>query len=64
LISPPFFLRWRACCAPALLVFKRFGDDFVDRIAFTTTSAAELITAQRRGEPMAQRIERYNRDLP
>ena len=33
----------------------------MDWIAFTTTSAAELITAQRRGEPMAQRIERYNR---
>jgi glycine/D-amino acid oxidase-like deaminating enzyme len=27
------------------------------------TSAAELITAQRRAEPMAQRIERYNRDF-
>jgi hypothetical protein len=31
LISPPIVLRWRACCASALLVFKRFGDDLVDR---------------------------------
>ena len=35
----------------------------MDWISFTTTSAAELITAQRRGEPMGQRIERYNRDF-
>jgi hypothetical protein len=35
----------------------------MDWISFTTTSAAELITAQRRGEPMAQRIERYNHDF-
>src|SRR5271165_5520731 len=35
----------------------------MDWISFTTTSAAELITAQRRGEPMVQRIERYNRDF-
>jgi flavin-dependent dehydrogenase len=38
-----------------------FKDPFyspgMDWISFTT-SAAELITAQRRGEPMAQRIER------
>jgi hypothetical protein len=31
LISPPILLRWRAGCASALLVFKRFGDDCVDR---------------------------------
>ena len=35
----------------------------MDWISFTATSAAELITAQRRGEPMVQRIERYNRDF-
>ena len=30
MISPPIcFLRWRACRASALLVFKRFGDDYV-----------------------------------
>jgi len=33
----------------------------MDWISFTTTSAAELITAQRRGEPMSERIERHNR---
>jgi hypothetical protein len=31
----------------------------MDWISSTTTSAAELITAQRRCEPMVQRIERY-----
>jgi flavin-dependent dehydrogenase len=35
----------------------------MDWISFTTSSAAELITAQRRGEPMAERITRYNRDF-
>ena len=35
----------------------------MDWISFTTTSAAELITAQRRGEPMKERIERHNRDF-
>jgi flavin-dependent dehydrogenase len=35
----------------------------MDWISFTTTSAAELITAQRRGEPIAERIERHNRDF-
>jgi hypothetical protein len=35
----------------------------MDWISFTTTSAAELITAQRRGEPMAERIARHNRDF-
>jgi flavin-dependent dehydrogenase len=35
----------------------------MDWISFTATSAAELITAQRRGEPMAERIERHNRDF-
>jgi flavin-dependent dehydrogenase len=35
----------------------------MDWISFTTTSAAELITAQRRGEPMVERIERHNRDF-
>jgi flavin-dependent dehydrogenase len=33
----------------------------MDWIAFTSTSAAELITAQRRGEPLDERIERHNR---
>jgi flavin-dependent dehydrogenase len=33
----------------------------MDWISFTTTSAAELITAQRRGEPMPERVERHNR---
>jgi flavin-dependent dehydrogenase len=35
----------------------------MDWISFTTSSAAELITAQRRGEPMTERITRYNRDF-
>jgi len=35
----------------------------MDWISFTTTSATELITAQRRGESMAERIEPYNRDF-
>jgi flavin-dependent dehydrogenase len=35
----------------------------LDWISFTTSSAAELITAQRRGEPMPERIARYNRDF-
>ena len=35
----------------------------MDWISFTATSAAELITAQRRGEPMRERIERHNRDF-
>ena len=35
----------------------------MDWISFTTSSAAELITAQRRGEPMAERIARYNRNF-
>jgi hypothetical protein len=35
----------------------------MDWISFTASSAAELITAQRRGEPMAERVERYNRDF-
>jgi flavin-dependent dehydrogenase len=35
----------------------------MDWISFTTTSAAELISAQRRGELMGERIERHNRDF-
>jgi hypothetical protein len=35
----------------------------MDWIAFTTTSAVDLITAQRAGEPIAERIERHNRDF-
>ena len=35
----------------------------MDWISFTATSAAELITAQRRGKPMVEPIERYNRDF-
>jgi flavin-dependent dehydrogenase len=35
----------------------------MDWISFTATSAAELITAQRRGEPMPRRVDRYNRDF-
>jgi hypothetical protein len=35
----------------------------MDWISFTATSAAELITAQRRGEPMQERVERHNRDF-
>ena len=35
----------------------------MDWISFTTSAAAELITAQRRGEPMAGRIATYNRDF-
>ena len=33
----------------------------MDWISFTASSAAELIAVQRRGEPMAERIEKYNR---
>jgi len=35
----------------------------MDWIAFTTSSAAELITAQRRGEVMEERIQRHNQDF-
>jgi flavin-dependent dehydrogenase len=35
----------------------------MDWISFTATRAAELITAQRRGEPIQERIERHNRDF-
>jgi flavin-dependent dehydrogenase len=35
----------------------------MDWISFTTSSAANLITQQRRGEPMAERIERYNHEF-
>ena len=35
----------------------------MDWISFTASSAAELITAQRRGEPMEERITRHNRDF-
>ncbi len=35
----------------------------MDWISFTTTSAADLIGAQRRGEPMAERLVKYNRDF-
>jgi flavin-dependent dehydrogenase len=35
----------------------------MDWISFTATSAAELITAQRRGDPMPDRINRHNRDF-
>jgi flavin-dependent dehydrogenase len=35
----------------------------MDWISFTATSAAELIAAQRRDEPMRERIERHNRDF-
>ncbi|MBV8101103.1 MAG: hypothetical protein JOZ31_18320 [Verrucomicrobia bacterium] len=40
-----------------------FYNPGMDWISFTTTGAAELIAAQRRGEPMAERIERHNRDF-
>lgn len=35
----------------------------MDWISFTSSSAAELITAQRRGDSMPELIERYNRDF-
>ena len=35
----------------------------MDWISFTTSRAADLITAQRRGEPMAERIARHNHDF-
>jgi flavin-dependent dehydrogenase len=35
----------------------------MDWISFTATSAAELITAQRSGQPMQERVERHNRDF-
>jgi len=35
----------------------------MDWISFTSSSAAALITAQRQGKPMAERIARHNRDF-
>jgi flavin-dependent dehydrogenase len=35
----------------------------MDWISFTASAAADLISAQRRGEPMTERIARHNRDL-
>lgn len=35
----------------------------MDWISFTASAAADLITAQRRGEPMAERIARHNREF-
>jgi flavin-dependent dehydrogenase len=35
----------------------------MDWIAFTTSAAVELISAQRRGEPMGERIARHNREF-
>jgi hypothetical protein len=35
----------------------------MDWISFTASRAAELIAAQRRGDPMAERIARHNRDF-
>ena len=35
----------------------------MDWISFTASSAADLIAFQRTGEPMGERIERYNRDF-
>ncbi len=35
----------------------------MDWISFTASAAAELISAQRRGEPMAERVARHNRDF-
>jgi flavin-dependent dehydrogenase len=35
----------------------------MDWIAFSATCTAELILAQQRGEPMAQRLEKHNRDF-
>ena len=35
----------------------------MDWISYTTTRAEDLITAQRRGEPLAERLVRYNQDF-
>jgi flavin-dependent dehydrogenase len=35
----------------------------LDWLAFTTSAAVELITAQRKGEPLAERIAAHNRDF-
>jgi len=35
----------------------------MDWISFTTSSAADLITSQRAGEPVAERVDRHNRDF-
>ncbi|TDU72799.1 flavin-dependent dehydrogenase [Prosthecobacter fusiformis] len=35
----------------------------MDWISFTTSSAANLITEQRKGLPMVERLEKYNRDF-
>lgn len=35
----------------------------MDWISFTASAAAELISAQRRGEPMTERLARHNRDF-
>ena len=38
-----YFLRWRACCTSALLVFKRFGDDVVDQPDVGSTHSPALL---------------------
>ena len=35
----------------------------MDWISFTTSAAADLITTQRRGEPIAERVARHNREF-
>ncbi|MEI9864346.1 MAG: hypothetical protein WDN00_07270 [Limisphaerales bacterium] len=35
----------------------------LDWLSFTSTAAADLITAQRKGEPMTERIAAHNRDF-
>ena len=65
MISPPIFLRWRACCASALLVFKRFGDDLVDRPetpdSFVAASYNALFRADEIGAALSEDFDVCNR---
>jgi hypothetical protein len=62
LISPPIFLRWRACCTSALFVFKRFGDDVVDRPETPIPSSSQAnmpFTGPMKVEPRCLRISTF-----
>ena len=65
MISPPIVLRWRACCASALLVFKRFGDDLVDRPetpdSFVAASYNALFRADEIGAALSEDFDVCNR---
>ena len=65
MISPPIVLRWRACRASALLVFKRFGDDLVDRPetpdSFVAASYNALFRADEIGAALSEDFDVCNR---